>query len=833
MTSYPESGIKLVADTTDYTAAMDYAIFQADYLDSYGAINIDVSADVGEATSAIEDLPLNDETVDYTVDVSQEGDDLSNLPMDGETVDETVNTTVKPADSTSEGILSTLQSINAKATFSMILNIAGTAVDFFKGVGAFTVQPMFDLDNAMARLRATTGLVIPDADKLINKIFYSDLGDSIDQVAKLVGQAAQLKAPIDDAVTSTLQFTKAFTDQNPETVLNTLNQLVITGLEPNFQKAGDDITTAFQNGANKGGDLLDTLNKNAIGIKDLGLSASDALSLVQSGLAVGFTSADEVIKTLEKIKQNVQGAAGNSKSNVTQTLNQLGIANPAETGKAWSADFFASVIKGIQEAPVSDSEKMVMFQNLVGGKLSAKEFSSFMKLSPDDAAGIFENTKGAAAAAAQVIDDSLGGAIKDFELAAQGAAVDFLSSKQIDLPGKIAALKTGLQDGLKVLQEGGSIQDAITVSLKPIGLDTAFQSFESTLGNFVIAILQAVAAFQDISDSKLAAGTRNVIAQQGETQLGFDLKIANPDEVAGDIETAVSRGVTPDKIAATVGDAVNALIEKGQPALAQSLVDAVNKAQTDANANVQLTSSGSLMNIQPNITPEAMQKMQDEIDQAQAKTANNNIVNAQNEMTGVFTPVRQNIVDLKDVTANANTHLRDVSGTTKDFGSNAIKAASNVTVMSSGTYTMADAASDATFALTNMTTSIGEVNKAANGLNAAASHVADVQGTLNGTGGGSSAGIGTHASGGEFVGTSLVGEQGREIVSSDTGLAVLNNATTERLMSALLGYIPGGSFGGKGNVSNTIINQNNIPNIATADALGYKQAETLRGMSGS
>lgn len=225
MTDYPESGVKLVVDTADALSAVGELQSALDDIQST-SYTATVSTEVDD--SGLSDLPTDGETIDVTADVTVEGDEL---PADGETVDSTVNTTVEGADDNSTGILQTLVSIKRNQQFRMALDIAGTAVDFFKSIGQFSVQPIVDLDTAMARLKATTGLTIPDADKLINKIFYSDLGESITEVSKLVGQAAQLKVPIDDAVTSTLKFTKVFTDQNPETVLNTLNQLVITGLD--------------------------------------------------------------------------------------------------------------------------------------------------------------------------------------------------------------------------------------------------------------------------------------------------------------------------------------------------------------------------------------------------------------------------------------------------------------------------------------------------------------------------------------------------------------------------------------------------------------------------
>lgn len=814
MTDYPESGVKLVVDTADALSAVGELQSALDDIQST-SYTATVSTEVDD--SGLSDLPTDGETIDVTADVTVEGDEL---PADGETVDSTVNTTVEGADDNSTGILQTLVSIKRNQQFRMALDIAGTAVDFFKSIGQFSVQPIVDLDTAMARLKATTGLTIPDADKLINKIFYSDLGESITEVSKLVGQAAQLKVPIDDAVTSTLKFTKVFTDQNPETVLNTLNQLVITGLEPNFTKAGDDLVTAFQNGANKGGDLLETLGKNATAIHDLGMNAQDIMAIVSSGLSAGFTSADEVIKTLEKIKQNVQGAAGNDKSKVSKTLDILGIANPAETGKAWSAEFFASVIEGIQKAPVSDSQKMEMFQNLVGGKLSTKEFSAFMKLSPEDAAAIFENTKGAAAKAAEDIDNSLQGAINDFERAAQGAAVDFLSSKQIDLPGKITALKEGLQNGLRVLQQGGSIQDAITVSLKPVGLDDTFNKFESVLGNFVISILQAVSTIQALTGHTTeAAQTQIEVGKLSQKQLTFDLKVGNEAEVSDAIQTAISRGVKPEDIAKSASDAVTELIKSGTPQAAQDLINKIGELGGAFGSH----SVGDI-NVKPVIPKEqvdALQKQLDDTLSAQQKVHTAEIKDASLTVSNTIKP---QLDTLKTDATNTSKPVQNTADATKNLGNNSKDATTHVGTAASATADFSVSAFLATGAVRGLITTV-------DGLIAEASKLAVANGAAKSGSIGVQADVSHHASGGDFVGTSVVGEKGREIISSNANVAVLNNLTTERLFAALQSFIPGAGSGNSSHVSNTIINQNNIPNIATGDALGYRQAATLRGQN--
>lgn len=943
MPAFPESGVKLVADTASYTKAMEDAIFLADYFDSYGEISVDISANVDTASfdvelpqdnetidveidanvEGIEDLPLDGETVDYTVDTEVEGiedlpldgttvnftvegdvtGDAENLPAEGETIDTTLNVEETPAAKETLDAVNTIKNLKILET---VWNIAGTAVDIFGKFSSFAIQPMLTLDDAVARVNATTGNAIPNARELIQNIFYDDLGESIDQVANLVTKAGQMKLPIDEATRAALEFTHTFKDQNPEQVLDTMNALVINKLAPNFKTAGDMLVTAFQNGANKGGDLLTAINNNATAIHDLGLNGPEALSFIKTGMDAGFKSADEVLKVLEKIKQNVANAAGNEKSDVSKTLKILGIANPAETGEAWTADFFKKVIEGIKNAPgLSDTEKEQMFSNLVGGKMGGKTFSAFLQLSPEDADNVFKNMAGASERAASAIDDSLSGAIDDFMLAAQKAAQEFLSSKQIDLPGKIAALKTGLQDALNELAKGGTLGDALTVALKPIGFDDEFQSLESALGNFVIGILQAVKAIQEATGhGEEAKGTQATITKMAEKQLTFDLKVGNPSEVSGEIATAVSRGVAPDKIVSTVGDAVKSLINQGAVQQAQALLNEVNKGVgnitftvSDPIIRAQLEGQGLgtsfTVPITPEMTPEQVQKtiddtkakfmaeggipldatvtpsitqdtvngLQKELDTAAAKLKKQNIDNVREAKLAA--------ADAGDEIKTANTELQNTATqTTTSVDTMNTKVAATQTAannastainkQTNATDAVADSASSAAAPVANVADSMDKVNTVglvlvttldgvavgiqkvidtAGSLASAANDVAKKQGEVNS--GSSGSGKGTtntqpgkgHALGTrDAIGTFMTGESGREIVTSNEHLGVLNNATTEKIMAALQGWIPGGSFA-KGSTTNVINNTNYIPSEAVADTLGYRQAATLRGAS--
>jgi len=216
MPNYPESGIKLIADTAEYTKAMDDAIFLADYFDSLGSLVLEVSAEVDTASFDVSDLPMDGDTISVTVEAEVEGDladlpmdgdtvnytvdaevegDLSDLPLDGETVKftadgavegevadlplqgETVNFTADvQASDTSKETLSAVQTLKNLKVLETVWNITGTAVDILGKVNEFAVKPMLSLDDAVARVNAQTGDAIPNARELINNIVQGCVG---------------------------------------------------------------------------------------------------------------------------------------------------------------------------------------------------------------------------------------------------------------------------------------------------------------------------------------------------------------------------------------------------------------------------------------------------------------------------------------------------------------------------------------------------------------------------------------------------------------------------------------------------------------------------------
>lgn len=828
MANLPESGVKLVVEMSEYNNSIDMAIKRANEVDSL--------------TPTVK-VQASDQELDSTV--------KKVASLDSESATVKVNTDDAEVKET-QSLLDTMKDSKIVVT----LGVAGGAVAAVTGIlGAVGVGGIIEYDNALAKIEGRTGRMIPGARELISDLYTSGWGESRDQIADVIIQAQNLNIEQDKLGEATRKAfeTAGATGLETNEVLRTMDTLVKNKLVGSYTEAADVIVTGFQNGIDRGGDLLDTFNEYGSTFKELKISGPGALSLISSGLAAGVDNSDRIADAMREtgIRLKEIGTNQDIKSAFT-SLDSLSDIDLASNLKAYEAgemsgdDFFEGFFQALEDANAKDPTKASNISATLVGTIS-EDFGvdSIAMLSPkwDTTMGVLE---GRSAKAGTDISDTLGSTISSFQRNVEEGIIAYLDSPEIDLSGKLDKLKTGLQDGLTALQEDGDLSNALTVALKPLGFDDEFAGLESMLGNFVIAILQAVSTLQSLDPNQWAAkaGTDATIANLATDQLAFDLQVGNPDDVASEIQTAISRGVTPTKISEAVGTAVNDLIEAGTPDLAASLLAAVQQAQTDANANVQLTGSGSLMNTEPLLNGEDFTALQESINAAQ--TAASEAVD----------PVEQAAEQWQTLTGQVNKGQTPTVNLGKAVGVvgsqfvaavpfikkvppaiDAVAVSSDNAITSVGGFGGQVAVTDqyaltATDSLTQMNTALGIIIATAGNVAAAADALANAPRPAAPTGGGNGTRpvIDENAGGGIFSGMSWVGEDGPEIITSDTSLAVLNNTTSiAALMAAMQTYIPGGSYNGGGARTNVINNTNIVPSIAVADRLGYSQAATLRG----
>lgn len=548
--SLPEAGARLTLDLSEWESNWASAIADAETLQS-----------------TIEDMST---TVD--IDVEFSGDDA--LPFDD--IPETITTeaTVTEDDNT-KSIVDGLTFLVMKEKIEWAIDIAGNVWDFFSKIENLVVSPFLDVEDAVARINAQTGGTgIADLAQFIRDIQAADLGTGVDQITQVVIAAKQLGAPIQEATTAALTFTHTFDDQDPVTVLTTLNSLVQTGLVPNLQDAADLMVVFFQQGGNKGGDALSVVNEYSQSWEDMGLTITEALSLVTSLLGGGVDTAGDAAKMIQTFDDAMTAAAADPASQQAKMLQMMGIDNPKDAGQAIGAETIDGFVTAFNDLP-ADQQDLV--SGLFFGK-GGKKFTGAIEEATTQS-DMFSNVTDAAAAAASEIDNSLRGAIDDFVLAANTALTTLLSSESLDLPGKIESLKQGFQEALDVLANGGTVGEAIEIGLNMPGFNDAVNRFQASIGNFAISVLEIIAGIQDFL-GKDSTGTRQQIAQAERGQLAYDLQVANPDEIAGELQTAIDRGLTTSDIATATGKALEEMIAGGDFEKAQALIDSLNKLST-------------------------------------------------------------------------------------------------------------------------------------------------------------------------------------------------------------------------------------------------------------
>lgn len=568
-----EVGVKIISDMSEFD--IQNAIDQSDRLPD--EIVTYISTEVEEPDlSSITDIEDQNITITPEVTDNQEVTDLEALD------DGTLEPEVAPQVDENDEVVGLLKKINAREKFEFLLDVVGNVIDFVKSVGGMVVNPFLDVEDAVAKINAQTGGTgIADLGQFVRDIQAADLGDSVDQISDVVIAAKQLNAPIEEATTATLTFTKVFDDQDPVTVMTSLKSLS-DQFNISITEASDAMTVFFQTGGNKGGDALNTVNQYAQSWSDMGLSFTEALSLVQSLMAGGVDTSGDAAKMVQTFDDQLTAAAADPGSQQAKLLKMMGIDNPKDKGEAIGAETIDGFVSAFDNLP-ADQQDLV--SGLFFGK-GGKKFTSAIE-GATTKGGMFADITNAASDAATEIDNSLRGAIDDFVLEVNTTLTELLSSEAIDLPGKIEAIKKGLQEAVEVLASGGTVGEALEIGLNIPGLsktlDTFIGNFERIVGNIEIAFLQVVAVIQDLTGhGKEAEGTRATIAGLASDQLAFDLQLANPAEVGTMINQAASRGLAGGALEAPIATALNETLAKGDFAqhinILQGIIDA-NVAQ--------------------------------------------------------------------------------------------------------------------------------------------------------------------------------------------------------------------------------------------------------------
>lgn len=376
--------------------------------------------------------------------------------------------------------------------------IAGlsTAVVGFVGVG---VKVFNDLDTSLRNLQAQTGATdaeMKGMEESLENIYASNYGESFDDIAQamatvkqntgLVGQ--ELEETTKNAITLRDTFGMDVTEST-RAAKSMIEQFGISA-----EQAYNLIAQGAQNGANKNGDLLDTLNEYAVQFSALGFSAEEFTNILIDGAENGAWSIDKVGDAIKEF--NIR--AKDMSATTLDAFSSLGLdAEEMSQAFAQGGDSAQKAFQQVMTAlsnmddPLEKNRIGVQLFGTMFEDLEAEAISAFANIG--DKASLSKN---ALEQINQVKYDSFGSAIQGIYRSIQIALIDSIQEHVLPLLNRFASF---IQSNMPQIQ---AIFGAVFSVIGSI-----FNGFVQTIG-FVISIIQSFVSSTNSSFS----GVRDTIS---------------------------------------------------------------------------------------------------------------------------------------------------------------------------------------------------------------------------------------------------------------------------------------------------------------------------------
>lgn len=538
-------------------------------------LNLDDS-ELKTVQSKVDDIA----TADLRLNVADS--ELTTVQKKVDDLDTTATVKVDAQDNTASTLASIegrLKSLQSLATIDLILN----ATDFVKTFESLPViSTLADIDKQTQRvIGKTLRTDLRNAGDVIRSVYNNAWGDTREEVALVVETVAKMRdvngdvrvsaQELESVVVGTFQAMDV-SGEDALVILDAAEKLVGGGLVDSFQEAFDIIAFGSQNGLALSGDYIDSLKEYAQQFRDAGFSAENFFNILATATAVGNFNTDQAADAFKEFFNLVheEVADFNLTETLTPRVEQLQRLDLMDEASAFAAgdttggDFAEAVLARIAEIP-DKAQRLLAAKQIFGETMVENVGKAF-----------FENLDlgkeidwlGAAEKGSSIINDNLSTAITEAWRTSEDAIAQSID-KAFNVSGFLDKVQTAAVTFADAIQAGSTFGEAFDLALTlPEG---SFAQFESSVGNFAIGVLQLIAGVQDFLGHD-SSGTRGTIARMAETQLAFDLKLADADEIAGVVQTALDRGVTQSGINEAVGASVSDLVEAGNLQEAYALI---------------------------------------------------------------------------------------------------------------------------------------------------------------------------------------------------------------------------------------------------------------------
>ena len=206
-------------------------------------------------------------------------------------------------------------------------NITGVLVDGVRELGDSTLETATNMVSAAHQMQASTGMArntVYEYQNVMKDVYGNNYGDNFEDVGEAVSTVVQNLGELDPTQLQkttesaiTLRDTFGFEYQEQIRAV----QMLMDSFGVSSKEAYNLIAQGAQNGLNKNGDLLDTINEYAVHYKQMGASAEDFFNSLANGTASGTFSVDKLGDAYKEFGIRVKDTA----ESTTEGYNLLGL----------------------------------------------------------------------------------------------------------------------------------------------------------------------------------------------------------------------------------------------------------------------------------------------------------------------------------------------------------------------------------------------------------------------------------------------------------------------------------------------------------------------------
>ncbi len=251
----------------------------------------------------------------------------------------------------SEGLGAKLSSV-AKTAGKWALGIGTAAVTVASSIGGMAVSTAQDIDKAVDSYVVATGSAVESTDeyqKVLENIYKNNYGEDFQDIADSMAQVSNQMGELNDTdlqniTENALALRDTFGYDVQESVRAAKMMMDQFGLTSD--EAFNLIAQGAQQGLDKNGDLLDSINEYSVHFKQAGFEASDMFNVFKSGAENGAFSIDKIGDAVKEMGIRLKDGTAN------EALTQMGLdANKITEAFAKGGDeantAFIEIAKGL------------------------------------------------------------------------------------------------------------------------------------------------------------------------------------------------------------------------------------------------------------------------------------------------------------------------------------------------------------------------------------------------------------------------------------------------------------------------------------------------------